>query len=90
MKYRLMRLAIFTLLTANVFATAAYADWGVSIGVANQKNQYKDSSNKVTMIPDVTYRDSRERSKDKAVSYNVILTSKNAGFVQKTVILSTA
>lgn len=83
MKYKKVHLALLAFLGLNLFSSTAHAEWGVSIGMANQKSQYKGISNKPTIIPDITYRESGDKHGNKVASYDLILTSKNAGFSEK-------
>lgn len=60
--------------------TTAFADWGVSIVIANQGSEYKGGIQKLSVIPDIAYRENSPKKGNNLIAYDLVITSKNTGF----------
>lgn len=77
-------LVLTTVLAINLLLSSAYADWGADLALVNQKNKYKDSSNKPDVVLDIAYRsDSFKDSPTDRITYDFVISQNNVGYDAK-------
>lgn len=77
-------LLLTTVLVTSLPLSSSYADWGAVLALVNQKDKYKDISNKPDVVLDIAYRsDNSDNSPTDRISYEFVISQNNLGYEAK-------